>query len=135
MKEFSQRLTDLTNDLREVSQESQKKEMPSIDYNAIHDPLISTIKSIAWRAGNQLPMESRIHSKINKLLQLHCDIRDAMHRETLAGLRSQSALDEFDSKVTIWINELKHVGSLCSPGDIPQWRRKDRYTVWTIDGI
>ena len=52
MKEFSQWLTDLTNDLREVSQESQKKEMPSIDYNAIHNPLISTIKSIAWRAGN-----------------------------------------------------------------------------------
>ena len=135
MKEFHQWLTDLTNDLREVSQESHKKEIPSVDYNAIHQPLISTIKSVAWRAQNQIPMESRIHSKISQLIALHQKIRNAIEREIRAGLRSQQALIEFDDRVTGWVKELSHVGTVYSTGDIPNWDKKGQYSVWTIDGI
>ena len=135
MKDFSQWLTDLTNDLRDVSQESQKKQMPSIDYNAIHPQIVSAIKSVAWRAENQLPMEIRITDKLQKLFANYLTVKQAMMNEVKAGLRKQSDLDEFNQRTENWINALLSVVRLFKPGDIPEWTIKDRYTAWTIDGI
>ena len=137
MKPFSQWLTDITEELRTADREPEPAthKTSAMDYNAIHQPLISAIKSVAWRASNNLPMEHRIHAKINKLIVQNSKIRDALHREINAGLRSHTAIDEYDQKVTTWVNELSHVGRTYSAGDVPMLNMKDHYKVWKIEGI
>ncbi len=136
MKPFSQWLTDMTEDLREVSNEpAQPKEHTAIDYNAIHAPLIGALKSVAWRAQNNLPMESRIETKIDLVLMLSRDIRNALNREVKTGLRSLQQLDEYDQRVERWITALQDVMNNCFIGDIPKWDKTSRYTPWKIEGL
>ena len=137
MKPFSQWLSDLTEEMRDREQEPapEAQKTSAMDYNAIHNPLISAIKSVMWREQNQLPMEGRIHAKISKVMALYSKIRDALSREVTAGLRNQKELDEYDLKVGQWVRELEIVASKTPAGDVPKVNPADHYQAWTINGI
>ncbi|OED40234.1 hypothetical protein ACH42_17115 [Endozoicomonas sp. (ex Bugula neritina AB1)] len=137
MKPFSQWLTDLTEDLRKREQEPHPapEKTSAMDYNAIHQPLISAIKSVMWRDQNQLPMEGHIHAKISKVIALYSKIRHALDREVSAGLRSRKELDEYDLRVGQWIRELEIVASKTAVGDVPKVNPADHYQTWVIGGI
>lgn len=135
MKDFHEWLADLTEDLRDVSTEEKPQDDPAIDYNAIHDPMISAIKSIMWRDQNKRPMEDRIHDKINNLQILNGKIRRALSREVHAGLRSQQELDEYDMKTGSWLRELEIVASKTPSGSVPKVNSAGHYQPWTIRGI
>ena len=76
MKDFHAWLSDLTSDLRSDVEppKPESKANPNIDPNSIHDALISAIKSVAWRAQKQIPMEDRIEKKVSRLMALYQQI-------------------------------------------------------------
>jgi len=134
MKDFHEWLADLTTDLRKVAQEPAVQSTP-IDYNAIHDILISAIKSVAWRAQSKQPMEDRIHLKIDKVVAQYDDLRSAMQNEVNTGLRSQDHLDRFERELAQWISRLQDVRQKCKSGDIPEWQYFFLYHPWQIPSI
>ncbi len=136
MKDFHAWLSDLTEDLRARQQpEPPTRKEQNIDYNFIHDMLISTIKSVAWRAETGKPMEPRIQQKIEAVKHLYDNTITAMIREVDAGLRSRASLTEFIAMTGDWMDALWKVRLNCPTGKIPDWKKSGRYQSWHIEGV
>lgn len=134
MKDFHAWLTDITNDLRaEVEPPRPELEaLPTIDPNRIHDALISAIKSVAWRAQNSIPMESRIEKKLANLRTLYGKIVLMVEREVKQGLRHPNELKELAVTTGAWVNRVNKATMNINAGDIPYWPHKDQYVPFHI---
>lgn len=135
MKDFHAWLSDLTNDLRaEVEPPKPEPEvLVKIDPNSIHAPLISAIKSIAWRAETNQPMEARIEQKVTEVMKLYQQIHQMLEQEVNQGIRQQTELTKLENSVGSWVTEVNMAILRHKPGEIPKWRRNDRYEPLIIN--
>lgn len=134
MKDFHAWLSDLTSDLRSDVEppKPEPKANPNIDPNSIHDALISAIKSVAWRAQKQIPMEDRIEKKVSRLMALYQQIHDLIEQDVNQGSRHQNELTELETRTGSWITELNMAILRHKPGEVPKWHRNDQYVPFHI---
>lgn len=133
MKDFHAWLSDLTIDLRAgIEPPKEPKADTKVDPNSIHDALISAIKSVAWRAQNQIPMEDRIEKKLANLRTLYGKISLQIDREVKQGLRHPNELKELAARTGAWVDKVNKATMNINAGDIPIWPHKDQYVPFHI---